>query len=111
MTTLTLCDWAATVHEIAREKGFYDTLDMETFESQAKQLAMMHSEVTEVLEALRKDKGQDQVVEEIADIIIRTVDFYAALLNAGVVTDDLDDVMERKTATNTNRPRMHGVKG
>ena len=34
----------------------------------SKQLAMIHSEVSEVLEAIRKDKGDEEVVIELVDI-------------------------------------------
>ena len=99
------------LHETAKSKGFYDTLNMDEFNSQAKQLAMIHSEVTEVLEALRKSKGQQAVVEEIADILVRCFDLYAALKDAGVVDLSLDEVFEEKTEVNKERPRMHGVLG
>lgn len=99
------------LHHIARSKGFYDELDMQTFNSQAKQLAMIHSEVTEVLEALRKDKGEQAVVEEIADILIRVLDFYESLREAGVVSSSLDEILSQKTIINSKRDRMHGVRG
>lgn len=103
--------WANQLHVTAKSKGFYDDLDMTTFNSQAKQLAMIHSEVTEVLEALRKDQGQAKVVEELADILIRTLDLYAALVVMHVVTDSLQESFENKSKINTERPRMHGVLG
>lgn len=99
------------LHQTARSKGFYDRLDMTDFNSQAKQLAMIHSEVTEVLEALRKEKGEKAVVEEIADILIRSFDLFAALRESGVVTSSLDEVFLSKTETNKGRPVMHGVLG
>lgn len=99
------------LHKTAKSKGFYDKLDMTDFNSQAKQLAMIHSEASEVLEALRKDKGQDKVVEELADILIRTFDLYAALKAAGVVTDSLADSLSAKARVNEGREKMHGVRG
>lgn len=108
---MSLCQLALNLNETARAKGFYDSLDMKEFNSQAKQLAMIHSEVSETLEALRKDKGSKVVVEEIADIIIRTLDFYEALGRAGVITHDLDHVLADKAKHNITRPKMHGVRG
>lgn len=102
---------SAVVHESALDKGFYDSLNMKEFNSQAKQIAMIHSEATEVLEALRKSKGEYAVVEELADILVRTFDLYAALRNAGVVESSLDEVFEAKVAINRSRPKMHGVLG
>lgn len=100
-----------SLNETSRSKGFYDTLDMTEFNDQAKQLAMIHSEVSETLEALRKSMGEQKVVEEIADILIRTFDFYEALRREGVVTLSLDEVFDGKANTNKERPRMHGVLG
>ena len=101
------------LHKAAREKGFYDNLDMTDFTSQAKQIAMIHSEATEVLEALRKDKGQDAVLDEIADILIRVFDFYGALTAAGVIDDEhyLDKAFKAKVDFNKGRPHMHGLRG
>ena len=78
-----LDDLAHTLHARAKAKGFYEP--MENMEEKdyvifyLKQLAMVHSEVSEVLEAIRKDKGDDVVVEELADILIRVLDFWAFL--------------------------------
>lgn len=106
-----LDQFSIALHETAKSKGFYDSLDLTEFNSQAKQLAMVHSEVSEVLEALRKDKGQDKVVEELADILIRVFDLYAALKEAGVVTDSLQDSLITKAGVNQTREKMHGVRG
>lgn len=110
---ITIESLAGTLHKAAVEKGFYDSLDMREFNSQAKQLAMIHSEVTEVLEALRKDKGQDAVLDELADILIRVFDFYGALVAADVIDDDhyLEKALNDKIAVNKGRPKMHNVRG
>lgn len=105
------------IHKNATEKGFWDYMyenaepKADKFIFYAKQLAMIHSEATEVLEALRKDKGQDQVVEELADILIRVFDLYEGLRFSGDVTDSLHETLERKMGINKERPRMHGVAG
>ena len=78
-----LDDLAHTLHANAKEKGFYEPLENMDEKDHVifylKQLAMIHSEVTEVLEAIRKDKGSNLVVEELADIIIRVLAFWAFL--------------------------------
>lgn len=107
---------AAELHETALEKGFWAPLDAlresdETFVFYAKQIAMIHSEATEVLEALRKSKGQDQVVEELADIIIRVCDLYEGLRLNGEVMYSLEKTIRRKAKFNNSRPRLHGVRG
>lgn len=103
------------IHKNAVEKGFWDYMYPEPkadpFIFYCKQLAMIHSEVTETLEALRKSKGQDQVVEELADILIRVFDLYEGLRFNGDVSDSLHEVLEKKMGINKDRPRMHGVAG
>lgn len=112
---MNLDNLARNVHDNARQKGFWDYMypqpKSDPFIFFAKQIAMIHSEGTEVLEALRKSKGGDQVVEELADIIIRVVDLYQGLVNAGEAEDSLEDVVIRKTMINRNRPKMHGLLG
>jgi len=68
---------AAMLHETAKEKGFWD--GEYSHDKIGNKLALVHSEVTEVLEAIRKTKGSEQVVEEMADVIIRLLDVYAAM--------------------------------
>lgn len=109
--TVNLDVLSSELHENAHQKGFYESLNMAEFNSQAKQLAMVHSEVTEVLEALRKEKGQEAVLDELADILIRVLDFYAALYQAGVLNGSLQDALFTKMAVNTARAKMHGVLG
>jgi NTP pyrophosphatase (non-canonical NTP hydrolase) len=114
---MNLDNLARNVHRNATEKGFWDYMYSnvepvgDTFIFFAKQIAMIHSEATEVLEALRKQKGSDEVVEELADIIIRVVDLYEGLRMAGEAEDSLEDVVTRKTIINSQRPKMHGVLG
>ena len=108
-----LDDLAHTLHARAKEKGFYTPLDfMEPTDYiifYLKQLAMIHSEVTEVLEAIRKDKGNEVVVEELADILIRVLDFWAFLNETGYTKKKLSDALNEKIAVNEERPHMHGV--
>ena len=108
---------AKDIHGNAVEKGFWDYMyrnpnpDKDTFIFYGKQLAMIHSEVTEVLEAVRKSKGQDQVVEEFADIIIRILDLYEGMRVNNDVEDSLQEVLLKKISINTHRDKMHGVLG
>lgn len=100
---------ANELHETAKEKGFWDhEVD---FIFVAKQLAMVHSEVTEVLEAVRKSKGQELVVEELADIIIRVLDLYSGMKESGLVTSSLDETLAYKAFFNKTREKLHGVQG
>ncbi len=97
---------SAILHETAIEKGFWD--GEYTNDKIGNKLALVHSEVTEVLEAIRKSKGSEYIVEEMADVIIRLLDVYAAMRNKEQVTHSLDEILEDKINKNKERPRLHG---
>jgi NTP pyrophosphatase (non-canonical NTP hydrolase) len=97
---------SALLHESARQKGFWD--GEYTNDKIGNKLALVHSEVTEVLEAIRKSKGSEHIVEEIADIIIRILDVYAAMRNEEEILHSLDEILEKKININKERPRLHG---
>jgi NTP pyrophosphatase (non-canonical NTP hydrolase) len=97
---------AAILHETAIEKGFWD--GEYTHDKVGNKLALVHSEVTEVLEAIRKSHGSEKVVEEMADVIIRLLDIYAAMRNEESVLHSLDEILEKKININKERPKLHG---
>lgn len=98
---------AAVLHETAVEKGFWDVdVDINFILSK---IALIHSEGSELLEALRKEKGEKEIVYEIVDILIRTLDLYAALRNENIISISLDEAFAEKASINSGRPRMHGV--
>lgn len=97
---------ARRVHLISTEKGFWE--GPVTYDKIGNKLALIHSEVTEVLEAIRKDQGGEKVVEEFADIVIRLVDLYQAMINSGHIEHSLDNILEAKIEKNRLRPALHG---
>jgi len=97
---------SAVLHETAIEKGFWSS--PKNFDVFGNKLALIHSEVTEVLEAIRKNKGSEDIVEEMSDILIRTLDLYASMRNAGFVEHSLDEVLFNKIEKNKVRPALHG---
>ena len=97
---------AALLHETAIEKGFWNS--PKNFDVFGNKLALVHSEVTEVLEAIRKNKGSEEIVEEMSDILIRTLDLYASMRNAGFVEHSLDEILFNKIEKNKVRPKLHG---
>lgn len=97
---------SAILHETAKEKGFWD--GEYTHDKVGNKLALVHSEVTEVLEAIRKSQGSEKIVEEMADTIIRLLDIYAAMRNANQISHSLDEVLENKMNKNRQRQRLHG---
>ena len=97
---------AAVLHETAVEKGFWD--GEYTHDKVGNKLALVHSEVTEVLEAIRKSHGSEKVVEEMADVIIRLLDVYAAMRNEEAIIHSLDEILQKKMDINKDRQRLHG---
>ena len=97
---------SAVLHEAAKEIGFWD--GQYSHDKVGNKLALVHSEVTEILEAIRKSKGSEKVVEEMADVIIRLLDVYAAMRNEEEVIHSLDEVLQNKININKERERLHG---
>ena len=96
------------IHTTAVEKGFWPDKIDDIFIT--KQLMMIVSEAVEVMEAIRKDKGKQEVADEMADIIIRTLDLYQGLVDNGYVDQGLQVALNNKTSFNKSRPERHGVK-
>jgi NTP pyrophosphatase (non-canonical NTP hydrolase) len=92
------------VHSTALEKGWWDTE-----RNDAEMICLMHSELSEALEALRHGNPPDDKVPEftgleaeLADCIIRIMD-YAEGRNLRVA-----EALEAKTDFNKTRPYKHG---
>ena len=99
---------AEEIHKNAVEKGFWDRTVDPIFI--AKQMMMIVSEVSESMEALRKEMDPDQLSDEFADIIIRTLDLYSGMVEAGYMTKSLDYAIKEKMERNSHRPKKHGVR-
>ena len=83
-------------HANARAKGFWgEPREVGTL------LALIHSEISEALEAHRHGNSE-HVAEELADAVIRIGDF------AGGANIDLEQAIEQKMAKNAKRPYKHG---
>lgn len=66
-------------------------------------LALIHSEVSEAVEAWREDEGE-HFAEELADVVIRVLDVATGL---GI---DMDVAVAQKLAKNRQRAHRHGGK-
>lgn len=99
---------AEQLHETAKAKRFWPEEVDDIFI--AKQCMMIVSEVTELMEAIRKDKGEEEIALETADILIRTLDLYAGLVDNGYTTVSLDYALQEKANINKDRPERHGVR-
>ena len=100
-------DLANSLHSTAKEKGFWDDNNGIIF--YLKQLMMVTTEVAEVAEAMRKSQGDRAVVRELADVIIRTLDLYAGLVEDGYTEESLQENLLDKAEYNSERPNMHGL--
>ena len=91
--------------EISEEHGFHDGYEIGT------KLCLMHSELSEALEALRHGNPPSEkipefthVEEEIADLLIRVMD------EAATQKWDIAGAIDAKMAYNKGRPFKHGKK-
>ena len=101
---------AVDLHKNAVVKGFWPEVEDVDDIFVAKQLMMIVSEVVEAMEAIRKEKGEEEITKEFADILIRTLDLYAGIVEAGYTRLSLDHVLKEKADFNKTRPEKHGVR-
>lgn len=92
-------------------QGFWTNTDQDlTLQERATRLALIHSEVSEVLEAIRTDAQDDKIpylkgeVAEMADVIIRCLDY------CGRYGINIGEAVRDKMRYNQTRPKMHGKK-
>jgi len=105
-----LNELAKRVHHLAKEKGFWAGWYSNQYGPHyprelhlAVKLALVHAEVSEALEALRKEGVEAHGFrEELADILIRVLDI------AGAVGMDVDSEVDSKHEVNVGRPLLHG---
>ncbi len=95
---------AEEINRLSSSKGFWDTgISDETIVTK---LALIHTEVAEATEEVRKDFSYDDRIEalgeEIADVVIRALD-----LSAGLKLD-IGNIILRKHNANATRPYRHG---
>lgn len=98
----------AFVNATGQEKGFWDR---DVDHSDGTKFALMHTEISEAFDALRKGNpesektpGYTQVEEELADAIIRILDWGA---QHGY---DIGAAIISKALYNQSRPYLHGKK-
>lgn len=91
-------DLQEEVHANAIEKGFWNS------DNFGEKIALIHSELSEALEAHRKAYPLVDIAEELADVTIRVMDLCEHL---GI---DLWQAVINKHNKNKKRPYLHGKK-
>jgi NTP pyrophosphatase (non-canonical NTP hydrolase) len=86
-------------HTVAKKKGWW-----EEARNEGELIALMHSELSEVLEAMRRHHPKEAIAEELADCCIRIFDY------CGAKNIDLEKALLKKIEYNKTRSYRHGKK-
>ncbi len=86
-------------HRIARRKGWW-----KDERNEGELIALMHSELSEALEAMREHGAKEAIAEELADCCIRIFDY------CGAKNIDLEKTLLKKIEYNKTRSYRHGKK-
>ena len=92
-------DFIKKCHRIAKDKGWWQDA-----RNDGELIALMHSELSEALEAMRNHGKKEELAEELADCCIRIFDY------CGARKINLEQALLKKIEYNKGRPYRHGKK-
>lgn len=92
-------DFIKKCHHIAKTKGWWQDV-----RNDGELIALMHSELSEALEAMRNHGKKEELAEELADCCIRIFDY------CGARKINLEQALLKKIEYNKGRPYRHGKK-
>ena len=97
--SLSINDFIKQCHCVAKDKGWW-----EKERNEGELIALMHSELSEALEAMRNHAKVADIAEELADCCIRIFDY------CGARDIDLEKALHKKIEYNKTRSYRHGKK-
>lgn len=96
------------IHRNAEDKGFWvEREGVDEVNQFLAKLMLVDTEVSELVDAYVKERGSEAIELEYADVLIRLLDLYQAMMDAGIVDRDIAEVLEQKVSFNKTRPRKH----
>lgn len=114
-----ITQWAEEIHDLAKTKGWWEKGDLRDANVLAARLALIHSEVSEALEAARgfdqkgyyfNENKPEGLMAELADIVIRVFDLAQAFNNQGLILEPIEKAIQEKHTYNKTREYRHGGK-